>query len=86
MKVITSSHAMRFYESEGWTLNKLMSLVYKGRVEPFIYFNDPGEAYWTPAAYTKLDIEALMKIITKVVRVFNDYPELGDKEFLERYN
>lgn len=86
MKVITSSHSIRFYESDGWTLDKLLPLVRRGRAELFIYFNDPGESYWIPATYTKLDIEALLKITTKVIRTFNDYPELKDQNFLERYN
>lgn len=89
MRVVATNLAMRFYKNDGWTSHQLYSIVkYIGPEcleDPYRYFDDT-EPYWIPNVGTRLDIDSLMLLVTEVVRVFNDHPELTDRQILESKN
>lgn len=88
MRMATSNLAMRFYKSDGWTREILEKLVIRtGRGgEAFHYWDDPNFEYWIPNVGTNLNLDELLKIVTRVDRAFNDYPNESDREFLKRFN
>lgn len=80
---------MRFHVRYGWTQEVLLPLVKSALYEPPFTQKDPQYpelAYWVPESGTIMDIKKLMKVVTKVERTFNDYPERSDEDFLKMYN
>lgn len=86
MRVVTSSLAIRFYKSDGWTPELLAPLSKRDFKDAFRYKDDPGSEYWIPAPFCSIDLDKLMAIGIEVTRTFNDNPKLNDREFLENYN
>lgn len=82
MKVVTTNLTIRFYKADGWTFDILVSLLDRLNQEPFIYFIDQSNEYWIPTVGTKLNIDKLMKKVTRVQRTFDDYPNQTDREHL----
>ena len=88
MMIKSSSLALRFYASDGWTQELLDSLTLSGKIVKHPHFEQDEKTGWggyfVSERGTKLDILELMKIVTKVVRRFDDYPEESDESFLLR--
>jgi hypothetical protein len=88
MRINSSNLALRFYASEGWTLDLLNSFVEKGAVKKHPSFDkDEKEGwggYFIPEPGTKMNIPKLMKLVTSVHRAFNDYPEDTDEQFIKK--
>ena len=85
-KVIrTSSLAARFYISDGWTREELEEIAPGAKVidkfagKPMGYFvYDLYDVY-------KVNLDKLMERCERVERLFNDYPEMSDRDFIRRY-
>jgi hypothetical protein len=42
--------------------------------------------YFIMEVGSKVNMSKLMTVVTKVERTFNDYPNISDQEFLEKFN
>jgi len=87
VRVSSSNLALRFYLKDGWDKEVLDSLVISGKFVKCSHWEEDlklGLAYYLPEVGTKLDIDKLMNLITKVDRRFDDYPHETDREFIER--
>lgn len=90
-KVVHSSNlALRFYRSEGWTLEILNKYLTKGKFADthLSHHKDPLEhSYFILEVRSTLDIAKLYEEqVSRVVRAFDDYPYDTDVEFMERFN
>lgn len=88
MIVNSSSLALRFYARDGWNQEILDSLTLKGKINKHPHFEEDEKTgwggYYVPERGTRINVPELMKIVTKVVRRFNDYPEESDENFISR--
>ena len=88
MRINSSNLALRFYASEGWTLELLNSLVTKGAIKKHPSFDkDEAEGwggYYLPDTGTQMNIPELMKHVTSVHRAFDDYPTDTDEQFIKK--
>ena len=78
MRVSSSNLALRFYLKDGWDKKTLDSLVVCGKIIKCSGWEKDlkqGLAYYLPEIGTKLDIDRLMSLVTKVHRAFDDYPQ-----------
>ena len=90
-KVVHSSNlALRFYKACGWTREILEKYLIEGNIldTEFSHHQDPHAiAYYVLKPYSKLDMASLYKNeVSEVNRMYDDYPEETDLEFMERFN
>ena len=88
MIVNSSSLALRFYARDGWNQEILDLLTLKGKIKKHPHFDEDEKTGWggyfVPEIGTRINVPELMKMVTKVVRRFNDYPEESDEDFICR--
>ena len=89
--VRSSSLAIRFYVSDGWTGQILSSFLNEHEnafgepwlLVPFIEDDNPYFTYRLGSA-SRLDFDKLMEHVGQVDRMFNENPNETDREFIER--
>lgn len=85
MRVATSHLAMRFYVEDGWTQELLDSITVEGKCK--MPFPEDKRAYFILPIDSRLDMDKLMSLVTKVDRwSSNAEPAKTDREYLEGFN
>lgn len=80
MIIHSSSLALRFYKSDGWSRELLESMLVAGALAE----QEKGDEYFILQVGGRLDMQKLLTVTTKVVRRFDDRPEESDASFLKR--
>lgn len=88
--VHTSNLALRFYKSDGWTRECLEQYLVSGEIKDtqgLPHLDSVETAYFILSPYSRLDILRLYEDqVSRVVRTFNDNPELSDVQLMETKN
>lgn len=92
MVIRSSNLALRFYASDGWTKELMLSLIldeFRHDAKSFLVDTrereDNEDDYYflfKPDSFYKIDFDKLLTLKTKLYRAFDDYPNQTDEEFM----
>jgi len=88
-RVSSSNLALRFYKSDGWTREDIEPYLLNGVLEDTseVHGDSPEWAYYRLEVYSKLNMKKFYKEkVSEVYRMYDDYPNMTDLEFLESKN
>jgi hypothetical protein len=88
-RVSSSNLALRFYKTDGWTRDDFEPYIICGYIEDTaeIHGDAYDLAYYRLSVHSRLDmVRFYEEKVSKVHRMFDDYPTMTDLQFLENKN
>jgi len=89
-KTVSSSNlALRFYKNAGWTRADIEPYLLTGYLldTEFLHNDAPEMAYYILEVHSRLNMPKFYEEkVGKVIRAFDDYPNMTDLQFLESKN
>jgi len=88
-RVCSSNLALRFYKKDNWTIEDFEPYIIRGCMEDTAEVHGDSDffAYYRLSVDSKMDMKSFYEEkVSEVHRMYDDYPNMTDLEFLESKN